>query len=290
MGTKMKTVISASRRTDLPAFYYDWLQTVLKKGRVELVNPRFLKQTYEVDLHPESVHSVVLWSKDFRNVLKKPMYLENYHLYFQYTINNYSPVFEPRVPAYSETIRTLAELLKKYRPEQFNIRFDPVIISNLGEKYPTWEKPGQARLQCFTNLCRDLRALGMQGCRVTTSYIALYSHVKKRLAEAKIPFRHLDDHLLSPFFTRMAEIAHRYSFRLYCCSSPSLEEVHGLERGRCIDGQLLERLFGELVSKAKDNGQRVACGCTKSKDIGRYDQVCGFSCLYCYRIQSFRSK
>lgn len=282
MGEKMKTVISASRRTDLPAFYYDWLQTVLKKGQAVLANPRFPHKSYRVDLRPENVHSLVLWSKDFRHVAEKPMHLENYNLYFQYTVNNYSRVLEPGVPEYKTSLKTLDDLLKKYRPEQFNMRFDPVIISTAGELSATPARPGRARLQCFSDFCRDLRALGLRGCRITTSYIACYPHVKKRLAGSGFYFFSLHDDLLRRFFETMAEIAGKYGFDLYSCSSALIEQVRGVKKGRCIDGELLAGLFGGKVSKAKDTGQRGTCGCSKSTDIGSYAQVCGAGCLYCY--------
>lgn len=282
MAEKMKSIISASRRTDLPAFYYDWLQSVLDKGQAEVANPRFTHKTYWVDLRPENVHSLVLWSKDFQNVVKNPACLDNYHLYFQYSINNYSRVLEPKVPGYRETLQVLGQMLAKYRPEQFNIRFDPVIISTAGETSISSDFAGLTRLKRFAELCRDLAVLGMHGCRLTTSYIALYKHVAKRLQERDIDLRHPEGSMLSAFFAKMVEIAEKHGFRLYSCSSPLLENVPGLEKGGCIDGRLLESLFGGRVSKAKDSGQRVACGCTRSTDIGGYRQKCGFDCLYCY--------
>jgi len=288
MAEKMKPVISVSRRTDVPAFYYDWLQTILRNGSVEVPNPRFMKNTYVVDLHPENVHSLVLWSKDFRCVAKEPGILDDYNLYFQYTINDYAELFEPRVPPYAETMKILGDMLRRYRPEQFNIRFDPVIISNVGERSPVPGKPGLARLRCFENICRDLRSLGMKGCKITTSYIALYRHVKRRLTEAKIDFFHLKEDSLLLFFAKMAEIANQYGFTLSCCSSPLLQRVPALKRGGCIDGLLLESLFGGRVSKAKDSGQRVDCGCTKSTDVGSYRQKCRFGCLYCYTASPAR--
>jgi hypothetical protein len=282
LKSKVKSVISASRRTDLPAFYYELLQDYLKIGEVELVNPRFKEKTYKVDLRPENVHSMVLWSKDFRNVLKDPMHLENYNLYFQYTINNYTKILEPYAPTYQETITILEGLLYKYRPEQFNIRFDPIIISVAGEPAPTPEKPGLARLRAFEMLCKDLLSLGMRNCRVTTSYICLYGHVKQRLAELGVKLVHLDDTLQVKFATKMAEIASKYGIVLYSCASPVFEQVPEFQKGSCIDGKLLESVFGGKVSQAHDAGQRRACNCSKSSDIGRYDQFCGFSCAYCY--------
>ncbi len=282
MPTKMKKIVSASRRTDLPRFYYDWLQTVLQNGEAQVINPRFKEKIYTVDLRPESVHSLVLWSKDFQNVLDNPGYTENYNLYFQYTINNYSRVLEPYVPDYRTTIKTLAGLLKKYRPEQFTIRFDPLILSNLGEKDPTPDKPGRARLMAFTNLCRDLNSLGMRNSRVTTSHVCLYPHVKKRLIASGIDMIILDEPKQLMFIQQMVEIAAKYSLTLFACANPVLEKVAGIQPGRCIDGQLLEQLFGGKVTRAGDSGQRLACGCSKSSDIGSYDKKCRFDCIYCY--------
>ena len=284
---KAKTVISASRRTDIPAFFYDWLQMALAAGAVEVPNPVFPDKKYFVDLKPSSVHTVVLWSKDFRQVLANPMHLDQYNLYFQYTVNNYSTFLEPHVPAYGETLHTLDGLLKKYVPEQFNIRFDPVIISVEGEVHPTPERPEKARLIAFERLCRDLRSLGMEGCRVTTSYLAMYGHVANKLKECGLNLIHLDQGGQIRFFEQMAEIAQKYGISLYSCASPVLEKAPGISKGSCIDGILLERLFGGRVKKSKDHGQRAACACTCSKDIGMYSKSpfgmkCLHGCKYCY--------
>ena len=134
---EMKKIISASRRTDIPIFYYDWLQEALNHGNVEIINPRFREKIYCVDLRPEAVHVIVLWSKDYTKVLRDPRNLDSYNLYFHYTINDYSHKLEPNVPEYKQSIHTLEGLLKRYRPQQFNIRFDPVIISKVGECHPT---------------------------------------------------------------------------------------------------------------------------------------------------------
>lgn len=283
MKEKMKTVLSASRRTDLPRFYYEWLQQALKKGDVELANPRFQDRTYRVDLKPEKVHSIVLWSKDFHKVAEEPGYLSQYNLYFQYTVNHYSRRLEPNVPEFNETIRTLERLLKNYRPEQFNIRFDPVILSTVGEVEPTPEKPGKARLEAFEKLCRSMKSLGMQGCRLTTSYLCYYPHVQKRMQELEGDIVKLSEDRQRLFFERMVEIADKYGLPLYSCASPVLMQVPGMKKGSCIDGQLLEQLFGGKVSRAADAGQRKHCGCSRSREIGEY-KPCGHGCIYCYSM------
>lgn len=287
----IRNVISASRRTDIPTFFYNWLQDKLAKGSVELNNPIFQNKTYTVDLRPESVHTLVLWSKNFDNVLKEPMLLENYNLYFQYTINNYSKILEPNVPVYKNTLGILEGLLKRYKPEQFNIRFDPVIISKKGEVNPIPEKPEKARLEAFEQLCRDIKMLGMERCRVTTSYLELYGHVKNKLEKSGVDIIHLNEKKQILLFERIAEIAELYGIDLYCCASHVLEQVKGIKKGHCIEGELLEQLFGGKVKKSKDKGQRQACGCSYSRDIGAYGRgangmKCLHGCKYCYVMDS----
>lgn len=291
-GSKQaKTVISASRRTDIPAFFYEWLQESLAKGFVEVPNPMFHNKKYTIDLRPPRVHSIVLWSKDFKNVLRNPMNLNEYNLYFQYTINNYSKFLEPNVPDYKETLNTLEGLLGRYTPEQFNIRFDPIIISAKGEISPTPDMPEKARINAFEQLCRDIKVLGMKNCRVTTSYFSMYGHLKNKIGKNGLDIVHFDEDRQISFFMQMAEIAHKYGFSLYSCASPILEKVKGIDRGHCIDGVLLEKLFGDKVKKSKDNGQREACGCTYSRDIGIYSRSingmkCLHGCKYCYVFDS----
>lgn len=288
MVARKKIIVSASRRTDLPKFYYDWLQKVLSQGMAELSNPIFKEKTYQVNLEPENVHSLVLWSKNFQNVLNSPRHLESYNLYFQYTINNYASFLEPHVPRYTDSLGILAGLLKKYRPEQFNIRFDPIIISTKGEVFPHLHQPEQARLTAFAKLCQDLSLLGMENCRLTTSYISLYGHVRKRLEKTGLDLIHLDATRQKSLLEKMVEIASKYNLQIFSCASPLLEEVPGIKKGHCIDGHLLESLFGDKISKAQDQGQRDACGCTKSSDIGSYHQVCYHGCSYCYQRTNYK--
>ncbi len=289
---QVKTIISASRRTDIPAFFYEWLQDTLAKGSVEVPNPMFPNKKYTIDLRPSSVHSIVLWSKDFKNVLRNPMNLNEYNLYFQYTINNYSKFLEPNVPSYKETLNTLDGLLEKYTPEQFNIRFDPVIISTKGEIIPTSDMPEKARLNAFEQLCMDLKGLGMENCRVTTSYLSMYGHVKNKIGKCGLDIIHFDEDKQVSFFTQIVEIAQKYDISIYSCASPILEKVKGINRGHCIDGELLEKLFGGKVKKSKDSGQREACGCTCSREIGIYSRningmKCLHGCKYCYVVGSY---
>ena len=285
---KQKNIISISRRGDIPTFQYDWLQECLKNKQVELANPMFPEKKTLVDLSPDKIHALVLWSKDFRNVLERPELLDLYNLYFQYTITNYSKFLEPNVPEYKESMKILDGLLKRYKPEQFNIRFDPIIISTKGEINPTPDKPGLARLNAFEKLCKDLQSLGMDNCRVTTSYLSLYGHVGKNIAKSGLDIVHLDDKLQRMFMEKMVEIAKKYNRDIYTCSNPVFDGIDGVKSGKCIDGDLLNELFDGKCTRAKDSGQRKACGCARSIDIGSYshEMACKHKCTYCYSSNS----
>ncbi|PNT90361.1 DUF1848 domain-containing protein [Clostridium thermosuccinogenes] len=276
----MLEIISCSRRTDIPAFYYDWLQECLKNKYVMVKNP-YNKSTYMVDLSPGRVHSICLWSKSFANVLKNPGYLSLYSLYFQFTITGYSKFLEPNVIDTNDAVRQMEQLVLKYSPNQINWRFDPIILSIRGENEPTPDNFERARLKVFEALCRDISSFGVNRC--TISFLCLYKKVEQRMKESKFTCLIPSQQQQMEFVSQLVEIADKYGVTIYTCTSPIIEGVPGVRKGHCIDGAYLEALFGKRASHAKDAGQRKECGCTRSRDIGAYSgQSCGHGCLYCY--------
>lgn len=275
-------IISCSRRTDIPAFYYPWLQECLKSKYVIVKNP-YNNSTSMVDLSPERVHSICLWSKNFANVLRDPGFLREYNLYFQFTITGYSKLLEANVIDINTAVKQMEKLSAVYSPQQVNWRFDPVILSTGGEKSPTPECMEMARLKVFEGLCRDLSSFGIRRC--TISFLSLYRHMEQRFKKIEFNYRLPDQELKKEIIKQMVEIADSFGIILYACASPIIEEIPGVRKGHCIDGSFLEELFGKRASRARDTGQRMECGCTKSRDIGGYgNQICKHGCLYCYAM------
>lgn len=284
----MREIISCSRRTDIPAFYYPWLQECLKNGYAMVQNP-YTRKNHMVDLTPEKIHSICLWSKSFANVIKDPGYLASYPLYFQFTVTGYNEALEPNVVRTEEALRQMEQLAYRYSPQQINWRFDPIILCAEGEKSRRADPAEKTRLMMFERLCREISAFGMDRC--TVSFLYLYDKVKRRLRTAKllpsIPSAEGQIRILQA----MAEIAAAYHITIYTCASPLLEAVLGVKKGHCIDGEYLAKLFGPKASRAKDTGQRKECGCTKSRDIGAYSgQPCLHGCLYCYANTEYMCK
>ena len=61
---------------------------------------------------------------------------------------------------------------------------------------------------------------------------------------------------------------------------------YGVRPGKCVDDEYIRNVFGLEVTSEKDPGQRKACGCVRSKDIGVYES-CLFGCQYCYATSNF---
>jgi len=262
-------VISASRRTDIPAHYYEWLREALLRGVAEVTSP-FNRRVMTVSLRRDHIHTIVLWSKDFRNVVADLDFWRQWPLYFNFTLNDCKQL-EPNVPAVEVRVEQMRILASAFGPNRINWRFDPVVY---------WDEGRRNNLAGFVALSDRIAQMGVRRC--TFSFMTIYKKTIKRGRRLGIDFR--DPALgqkreVSEWLAR--ECAQRNMVLLNCCNK-GLEGIENLERGRCIDGQLLANLLGEPCSLERDRSQRPQCGCTVSVDIGSYWMACPHACCYCY--------
>lgn len=249
----MKLVLSASRRTDLVAFHPDVLLKALRR------------------YPPEKVHTVVLWTKDPRNLLRGRVgrVLSAYsQLFVHYTITGMGgTTLEPGVISTREALRFLPELVDLVGdPRRVRVRFDPVVNFYIEGRYYT-------NLPLYEEVAEE--AARWKVPALTTSWVQFYPKVLRRLARNNITPAPFD---LGSQWGWMKEVSQRYGLELYACC------VEGLPTSRCIDGELLSKLHpeGEPAPLKKAEGQRPLCGCTTSVDLGWYTQRCPGGCLYCY--------
>ena len=126
-------IISASRRTDIPAFYSDWFLNRIKERFVFVRNPINAHQISQISLSPDVVDCIVFWTKNPKPMLSKLDELKDYNYYFQFTLNSYSKDIEPNVPLKNtEVIETFKALSDKVGTNRVIWRYDPIIIN---EKY-----------------------------------------------------------------------------------------------------------------------------------------------------------
>ena len=86
--------------------------------------------------------------------------------------------------------------------------------------------------------------------------------------------------------TGLVQIATEHGMEIVSCAEEIDLAHYGVRPGKCIDDDYIFAAFGLHVGATKDPGQRAACGCVASRDIGMYDS-CLFGCQYCYATSSF---
>jgi len=276
----MNKVVSASRRTDLISFFPEWLSAVIKEEKALVQAPS--GHVHMVDLCPDTVHTLVLWSKNCANLIENHCnlrdLLEKYdQLYFQVTITGLGGTFiEEGVPEPSTVLSQLEPVIKiAGMPRRVSVRFDPVVF---------WENGGKARtnLQFFEELAPRMASLGIKDIRF--SFTQWYEKAKKRAAKHKFFYQDPPQEEKMEKARYLVRIAQHWGLNLYSCSQDFLIDVEGIQASACIDGNLLQSLHPSqsAVSVKKDKSQRKECRCTESVDIGSYAQQCPHSCLYCY--------
>jgi hypothetical protein len=266
-------IISASRRTDLPAWFGGWVTERLREGFFQSVNPFRPSHVRTVSLKPEDVTAFVFWSKDPQPFLPVLDQLDErgYRYYFQFTVNDY-PVFEPNMRSLKERLTTFQRLSDRLGPARVLWRYDPIILSNI--------TPLGYHLDRIDTLAGHLQG---HTERLTISFLDFYRKTKKRLAvlEKKQGITCFDvdwNEHLADFCRDLQALAGSYGLRLVSCCEP---HAIGMQAGACIDGELLQRVFGIDKLFAKDKHQRTGCGCAQAVDMGRYG-TCASGCLYCY--------
>lgn len=271
-GTLMRIVISASRRTDIPAFYLDWLIEKMQRGNVLVKNPFYPRQVSEVSLKKEEVHSIVLWSKDFGRFLNQAGEFSDYNLCFQFTINNCKRL-EPRVKPLHDRLVQLEKLAGEFNPATIIWRFDPIVFWREGEEL-------KDNLTSFEIILEKAASLGIKRCFF--SFANWYEKSIRRARKYGLDYVVPSREKMIQVSTQLADLCKKKGVRMFSCCNDQLLSVPNVLKGHCIDGELLSRLFMEKCSIAKAPS-REQCGCMKSRDIGDYrTQPCKHACIYCY--------
>lgn len=283
-------IISASRRTDIPAFYARWFIQRIRAGSCTVPNPFNADQVTHVSLAPEQVDAIVFWTRNPRPLFPYLADLDarGYRYYFQYTLTGYPRTIDPFSPPPTAAIQTFRALAERIGPQRVIWRYDPILI-------------GQATDPEYHRLAFERLAEALSGCtrRVVVSWLDVYAKARKRLAAMESACAGLTwtkDDLqasqnplpapLGDLMNSLTTCAGKHGMEIQSCAEASDLRPFGIQPGKCIDANLLQRVFGLDIPYAKDPNQRPACGCIAAKDIGMYDS-CLFGCVYCYATSSF---
>lgn len=290
-------IISASRSTDIPAFYSDWLVQRLEAGYVKWKNP-----FNGVPLHVSfnKARLIVFWSKNPKPIIKHLDYMDSKikNYYFQFTLNDYvEENLEPNVPPVQSRIETFLQLSERLGKSKVIWRYDPLILTDeIG----------------VSELLRKVEDIGNQLKNHTEKMvfsfadIKLYKKVQNNLRKNSIKYQEFNERLMSDFASGLQKLNKGWNYEIGTCAESVPLEKYGIIHNKCIDDDLIIKLFsgdnilmdflgvkiisGDIfnpnprIEKKRDNkdkGQREFCGCIYSKDIGEYN-TCPHLCEYCY--------
>ena len=287
-------IISASRSTDIPAFYADWFFHRLKVGYSAWTNPFNGVKSF---VSYEKCRFIVFWSKNPEPLLGHLDELKgrNIGCYIQYTLNDYEKEgLEKGVPPLEERIDTFKKLVDQLGQGRVIWRFDPLILTDqigMDDLLKKVENIGD-QLKGFTE-------------KLVFSYadINLYKKVKANLEKSRVNYAEWTTNQMEVFAQRLSELNQKWHYQLATCGEKIDIDRYGIQHNKCVDDDLMirfahhdkalmdflgvevkESLFGTEIVKKKDNrdkGQRQFCGCIMSKDIGEYN-TCPHLCEYCY--------
>ncbi len=261
-------IISASRRTDIPALYSDWFINRLNAGFLYVKNPMNRMQVTRLILSPDTIDCIVFWTKNPAAMLDKLKLLKNYPYYFQFTVTPYNSSIETGLPPRKKIIETFIMLSDIIGPERIIWRYDPVFFT------PGFDKT--AHLHSFEDLANKLSGYTMT-CMF--SYLTIYNKCKRNMRHIQYSIPDIQDGIT--FATALNSIAQSQNITLKSCSMSLEFADSGIIQGRCIDPALIERISGNQICCRKDPSQREYCMCAPSVDIGVYN-TCINGCIYCY--------
>ena len=273
-------IISASRRTDIPAFYFQWFMNRIRDGYCVVPNPLNPKRVSRVSLKSKDVDIIVFWTRDPRPALSHLSELDalGYQYYFLYTVMNNPRSIDVKTPPLETALRTFHRLADRIGPRKMVWRYDPIVFTTMTD--------AAFHRHTYQYIAETLR--GYTG-RSIISTLDLYRKARKRfreLADKGIELRNCESDEYGHLMRTLARVARNNRMEIFSCAETNDLQAYGIPPGKCVDDTYIKSTFGLDVTHKKDPSQRKACGCVVSRDIGMYDS-CLFGCRYCYATTRF---
>jgi hypothetical protein len=273
-------IVSASYKTDIPAFYADWFRRRLAAGWCEMVNP-YGRQIYTVPLDADSVDGFVFWTRNiapFMPVLDELREADRPFV-VQFTVTGYPSALDRATIAAARATGLIREMSERFGRRAVVWRYDPIVFSSL--------TPADWHRETFAAVARDLAGAVDE---VVVSFAQIYRKTRRNLDRAAARFdftwRDPDAGEKQELLADLAAIAADNGLALTLCGQPELLAnglvVPGVDEAACIDAARLADVAGRPVAAAR-KPHRQGCRCWASRDIGDYDS-CPHGCTYCYAV------
>lgn len=271
-------IVSASYRTDIPAFYGRWFLNRLAAGFARITNP-YGGPPGRVDLTPAAVDGFVFWTRNlapFGNALEA-VDARGTPFVAQVTVTGYPRALERSVIGWEDAVAQMRAVRGRWGPRAAVWRYDPIVLTTLTP--PDWHR------ETFARLAGALRGVTDE---VTVSFLQPYRKTTRNLDAAarasSFSWHDPDPEEKRALLADLAGLAAEHGMALTLCTQPELAGVPGAQPARCVDAARLSDVAGAPVA-ARRKGNRPGCLCAESRDIGAYD-TCPHGCVYCYAVSS----
>ena len=239
-------IISASRRTDIPAFYAEWLMNRIRAGYCAVPNPFNKKQVSYISLKPEDVDVIVFWTRHARPLLPHLAELDRrgYKYYFLYTLMNNPQQIDPKSPSLETSLDTFPEVSDRIGKERMIWRYDPIVISTITSQ--------EFHHKTYQHIAEELKGYTT---RSVISVVDIYRKAVKRLrtlASEGIEIIDCDAEALRPLMKSISGVAKKNGMEIFSCAEKLDLEPCGIQPGKCIDDEYIKKIFGFDVTHKKD--------------------------------------
>jgi hypothetical protein len=270
----IRLIVSASYRTDIPAFYSQWLAARLRAGYCRVANP-YGGGVHEVSLAPGDVDGFVFWTRNMRPLMADLDAVRQVARFtVQFTLTGYPRALESSVISAEEAVAQLRELRRRFGPRVAVWRYDPVVFAT--------DLDAETHAASFAKLAH---ALAGTVDEVALSVVHPYRKTRRNLDRAArrsgFVWHDPPAEQKRDLLVRLAAIAADHGIAPTLCSQPELLGP-GLGEARCIDAERLSDVAQHPIA-SRESGNRPGCRCALSRDIGAYD-TCPHGCVYCYAV------
>lgn len=261
-------IISASRRTDIPAYHAEWFVNRFREGYAIVTHSTKSGVYHRVPLMPNVVDCIVFRTKNPASMLAKLDELRDYDYLFNITMNPYGRDMEMNVPRLQDRVETYKKLADKIGALRMVWRYDPVMLT------PKYDMAFHSR--AFEYLCRELSPYSYK-CMI--GFIIHHGFVARRIDPLAVEKRNVED--IRAVGRIFGKIAARYGHLIETCATEVDLDEFGIVHGACVERRQIEEIVGYRFGKVKEKYLRPHCNCMESVDIGHYS-TCDNGCVYCY--------
>ena len=261
-------IINTGMRTDIPAFYHEWLINRIKEGFVLVRNPYNPSQVTRYSLSPEVVDLIAFCTKNPAPMLPHMDTLKPYGQYWFVTITPYGKDIEPNVPDKLKVMEDFKRLSDTVGVDSVGWRYDPIFVDD--KHCVEWH------IEQFEHMAETLSGY-TKTCVI--SFIDIYKKVERNFPEAREVFKK-DRLTIGKAFI---EIAKKHDITIRPCAEGNDLEIYGADCSGCMTVKTFETALRVRldVPKGNRNQRNGECTCLLGTDIGAYD-TCGHLCRYCY--------